>query len=53
MGCDWSICWNLNTWDVFHMNQVQMSKRVVEKVESGRRVADAIKSLVNASGFQL
>ena len=46
-GCDWSICWNLNIWDVFWMNQVQMSK-----VSSGRRVAGAIRSLINAKGLQ-
>ena len=43
MGCDCSMCWNLNIWDVFWMNQVQMTL-------SGRRVAGAVRSLVNARG---
>ena len=29
MGGDWSICQNLNIWDVFWMNQVQMRQSAV------------------------
>ena len=41
-GCDWSMCWNLNIWDVFWTNQVQMRQSV-------RIVAGAIRSLANAA----
>ena len=43
---------NLNIWDVFWTNQVQMDK-CSRNVVSGRRVADAIRSLVNARDLQL
>ena len=39
----WNMCRNLNIWDVFWKNQV----------ESGRRVAGAIRFLVNVRGLQL
>ena len=38
MGCDWSMCLNLDTWDVFWMSQVQIR-------ECSRKVAGAIRSL--------
>ena len=41
---------NLNIWDVFWTNQVQMGQ-CSRKVASGRRVAGAIRSLVNARDF--
>ena len=43
MGCNWSMCQNLNTWDVFWTNQVLM-RQLRRKVASGRRVAGAIRS---------
>ena len=51
MGCNWSMCQNLNTWDVFWMNQIKM--KFSRKVASQRRVAGAITSLVNDSDLQL
>ena len=45
MGCDWSICQNLNNLNVFWMNKVRMKQR---KVTRWRKVAGAISSLVNA-----
>ena len=47
MGCDCSMCQNLNTWDVFWMNLCH------RKVASGKRVAGVIRSLVNARYLQL
>ena len=47
MGCDWRMCQNLNTWDVFWVNRVQMQCVV------GRRVAGNIRYLVNARDLQL
>ena len=44
---------NLSIRGVFWMNQVQMEQNAVRKVVSGRRVAGAIRSLVNARGLQL
>ena len=29
MGCGWSTCQNLNTYDIFWMNKVQMRQCVV------------------------
>ena len=52
MGCDWSMCLNLNIWNVFWMNQVQMWQ-CGKKVENGRKVAGAIRSLVNVRGLVL
>ena len=43
---------NLNTWDMFWMNWLQMRQRY-RKVLSGRRVAGAFRSLVNGRGLQL
>ena len=43
---------NLNTWDAFSMNQVQM-RQCSRKVASGRKVSVAIRSLVNARSLQL
>ena len=43
---------NLNTWDVFWMNQVE-TRQCSRKVASGRRVAGAIRFLVNARSLQL
>ena len=48
MGCSWNICEDLNTWNVFWLNQVQ-----VRKVASGRRVTGAFRFLFNARAFQL
>ena len=50
MGCDWR-CQNLNSW-VFWMNQIQI-RQCCQKVENGRKVAGAIRSLVKVRGFQL
>ena len=44
MGYDWSICWNLNIWDMFRMNQVQM-RQCHRKVISGKRVSGIIRGL--------
>ena len=41
---------NLNTWDVFEMND---EAECSEKVASGRRDAGAVRSLVNARNLQL
>ena len=41
---------NLNTWDVFWTHDETECSR---KVESGRRVASVIRSLVNARSLQL
>ena len=43
---------NFNTWDVFWTNQVQMIQ-CSRKVESGRGVAGANRSLVNTRSWQL
>ena len=51
-GCSCSMCQNLNNWDMFWMNHVQM-RQSCRKVGSGRRVAGAISSLVNAKDLQL
>ena len=51
MGCNWSMFQNLNTCDVFWMNQVEMGQ-FCRKVEN-RRVAGTIRSLVNARNLQL
>ena len=49
MGCDWSMCQNLNNVAVFWMNQAHMRHSVV-----GRwRVAGSIRSLVNTMGLEL
>ena len=45
-------CRNLNAWAVFWMNQVDESE-CCRKVMSGRRVADAIRYLVNPKVIQL
>ena len=47
MGYDWSMCWNINTWDVLWMD------KSCRKVASGRRVAGAINSLVSDMNLQL
>ena len=52
MGCNWSICWNFNIWDVFWMNQVQMRQYFRMKA-SGRRVAGAIRSWLMLGGYSL
>ena len=43
---------NLNVWDVFSTNQVQM-RQCNYNLASGRRVAGTIRSLVNARDLQL
>ena len=43
---------NLNIWDVFWANQVQMEAECTRKVAIGRRVAGAIWSLVHARDLQ-
>ena len=43
---------NINIWDVFWTNRVQTSQ-YCRKVLYGRRVAGAIRSLVNARDLQL
>ena len=35
MGYDWSMCQNLDTWDVFWMNQVEMRQSVVGRWRVG------------------
>ena len=52
MVCDGSKCQNLNTWALFWINKAQM-KQCRAKVVSRRKVAGAIRSLVNGRGFQL
>ena len=49
MGCDWNMCWNLNTWRVFWMNQAECRW----KVASGGSVAGAIRSRFSSRGLQL
>ena len=49
-GYDWSMRQNLNIWGVFWTNQVQM-RQCRRKVESGSRVAGAIRFLVNGRRF--
>ena len=47
LKCDWSMCQNLNTWIVFWMNhEKRLQAEGCRKGASGRKVADAIKSLV-------
>ena len=48
MGFVYSTSRNLNIWDVFWTDGAEYSRKVV----SGRRVADAIRSLVNVRDFQ-
>ena len=48
MGFVYSTSRNLNIWDVFWTDGAECSR----KVASGRRVADAIRSLVNVRDFQ-
>ena len=47
MGCDWSMCQNLNTWDVLDESGTDDAE-CRRNVVSGRRVAGAIRSLENA-----
>ena len=35
MGYDWSMCQNLNIWDVFWTNQVQMRQSAIQKWRVG------------------
>ena len=51
-GCGCSMCRNLNIWDVFWTNQLQM-RQCRRKVESRRRDVGAIRSLANARSLQL
>ena len=51
--CDWSMCQNLNTWSVFLDESGSDEAECHAKVASGRRVAGAIRSLVNAKDLQL
>ena len=44
---------NLNTWDVFWKNQIQMRQSVVGRWRVFRRVAGGIRSSVNARSLQL
>ena len=44
---------NLNIWDVFWTNKVQMRQSVVGRWRVGGGVAGAIRSLVNAWSLQL
>ena len=54
MGYVYSISWNLNTWDVFWMNEVLMRQSVVGRWQvGGGQPAGAIRSLVNARSQQL
>ena len=46
MECNWSMCWNLNTWDVFWLESATDEARCCRKGVSGRRVACAIRALV-------
>ena len=43
MECDWSMCWNLNIWDVFHTSGTHEAEYRKEVV-SGRRVAGPFRS---------
>ena len=46
IGCNLSICWNINILDV-------LNESGINDVQCSRRVVGAIRSLVNASGLQL
>ena len=46
MGFVQSTSWNLNIWDVFRTNQVQME-------QCSRKVTGTIRSLVNVRDLQL
>ena len=52
MGCDWSMCQNLNIWDLLEESDRDEAD-CHRNVASGRRVAGAIRSLVNDRGLQL
>ena len=45
------MCQNLNIWDVLDKSGTDEAK-CLRKVASGRRIAGAIRSLVNARGLQ-
>ena len=47
MGCNWNICWNLNTLGMLGESGTDKAD-YCRKVVSGRKVAGAIKFLVNA-----
>ena len=51
-GCHWSRSQNLNAWDVFWMNWIQM-RQCCRKIANGRRVAGDIRSLVIARDLKL
>ena len=51
--CRWDaigVCWNLNTWDVFWMNQVQMRQSAVGRWRVGGG-SQVLLGLVNARGL--
>ena len=49
-GFDWSMCQNLNNWNVLWMNPVQMRQRVVGRCQVGGGL-QVLLYLVNASDF--
>ena len=51
-GCDWSMCQNLNTWDLFWTNQVQMGE-FRRKVSSGRKIAGVIRLMLGVCSFSV
>ena len=51
MGCERSMCWSSNTWGVLDTSVTDGTENQ-RKVVSGREVADAIRSLVNAKSLQ-
>ena len=52
MGYVSSMSWNSNIWDVFWTKQAQIGQNIGE-VASGRRVASAIRSHVNARDLRI
>ena len=46
MECNWSMCQNLNTWEVSDESSSDEAE-CLRKVASGKRVASAIRSIIN------
>ena len=52
MGSDWNMCHSLINWNVLEESGTDVAK-CCRKVGSGRNVAGAIRSLVNARGLRI
>ena len=52
MVCDWSMCQNLNAWEVLDESSTDEAE-CSRKVVSGMRVPGAFRSTVNARDLQL